>query len=1791
MSSPDTAMQARRTVSNSSPGPGSSSANLLDQSTSEPSLASKFGVSSSAGGNEDDPSLAHMTHFSDISKLRAAAAPDDFRLSSFNLERIHRFVDEPHAKLGKQMSEVAENVKGKSATVRDLVSPYVQDKKTSYSHGKRLQGKRRLILEHQRQLGPNSRFGDGDGTFWDRWLTTTGLHTKAKGYVPGTFPKDSSFQEGSVVPRSGFKMYNEGGFTRGGLIDTGNRRRVKSYSLYTKQSSQLSTSLTRKGQPQYSRSSINPVKAKKRETVAKTRVNNCQTEPVTESAIRDYDNFSSDSDDDDSSTDSFFGSTNVGAVDRAASASLRYSPSSLKSKQTDFSDAFGESKAMAKTATRPRGAVFKKNQLDNNVVNDYFGKNEHDWGAAKDNFFHLHHQLQHQKGHYTKEQYDSLLDVDYSGEEKEGHENKMLRLGGKVRSDSDAAPHKKGGKRWGVPKLDTEKAALARQREVEEVEKEAEAGISSSDDEFDIAYLKKIAGKFNNATARTRYIYGCIQARDGMGMPPRMGPIVRKFRTVKVDLSHQGMGDELAKIFSTALAIMPEVQRINLCDNRLSDEGVVSILEAVANKDDLYSLNLGSNKVDGDAAEKLATIMSNPACPWKELGLSSADVDDGECFRFIEALASNENLTSLDMSKNLIGGDESLNAVNPDLITGGASIAAMLASNNCRLKKLNLEWNFIRLDSAVEIGDALAVNKSLEYLNLDYNAFGADGGMAIGQSLIENCSLKTILLSHNGISPQAAFCIAVALRQNITLQRVDISGNPLGEIGGRALMALPMAMTSGLELVMDGCNFKHNDDRCWFDPEGPSGLFTEEAMRAAEEILEKPDSFTARTEELILEFNPNLKSGDSVISTGLKNPRNIRTQLEEVKSQFHQALDLSKPYDRAILIELLRFMAENDGCSMVLPEESCETDDTNAKFRYVDGNASRSEIQLVKVVESSLPSDGDEELHKWITGEKDPREVFNKFDKDGSGEIDKDELRMVFNQIGKDASDREIDRVMTQFDIDGSGSIELDEFVDFLQQLQAEMSEVRMKRKYMALPGSRKPWRPPPVGVVEFRIFYNPKLAEPGKGSSTNNATLDRVLNQAKQTNGEASTMLSMSLSMMRLGVEEAQRVFDELFKGVGDRVETLKLILPVMANSQQARVFVDMNLKDRDPFRNGAKCNISPQETFEKSGKATILTIDEENPEIITVLWDDGSGKAVVTKDQVTLTGAAAVTAESEKRRLQGALGYAYYPIMGIPTFHYKLDLSKSGDRMCLSKLAAINNTETTFRRKRRLGDTSQHGNWMNFRNEVFRGEPFKISRWFLDPIPKQGVLEFDYISTHRPISSIKNLSESRYLQLLRLCFGNEKESSQDVTEDGVLLKALARELNYDHEHGLWSPSCRKNEMGKEKFGLALATLMGDITPMTLDKAEESQRRDSEDKARQVRPQTADSIDEEFALGSASSSLPSGREAQANGGRVVDSKIRDVIRARMGFPQVSGGGADAGNNANFGIAALPKFDASNRFSVALMKKAGNNPAIAVSSFGRMKRLSSLLVAAAKIQNKARKRVSSLKLLQRIQDMVSTKWLSALQGRFLLDKFSRMIGISSDDTKLKLDMVCTLHQRIVDLYNFDVILHALNLEEQAHIVFRLGWLNTWSPVKPDMYYELSQSRREERLISKALLHLAVEEPGENWWDETFQWNRFDKTIPGWELPITWFTEDGMPRKGILKLSYYSGEGEKKCDCEPRWKLRNALSGLVLAECPAFLTSDASGKYKSVLRTRLDQLSVAQKMLLSGGIKLNYRQKK
>ena len=72
--------------------------------------------------------------------------------------------------------------------------------------------------------------------------------------------------------------------------------------------------------------------------------------------------------------------------------------------------------------------------------------------------------------------------------------------------------------------------------------------------------------------------------------------------------------------------------------------------------------------------------------------------------------------------------------------------------------------------------------------------------------------------------------------------------------------------------------------------------------------------------------------------------------------------------------------------------------------------------------------------NKWSENQVNAvREVFNKFDKDGSGEIGKKELKACSNECGEDLSKQELNFLMGEWDENDDGNINFKEFCMMLK--------------------------------------------------------------------------------------------------------------------------------------------------------------------------------------------------------------------------------------------------------------------------------------------------------------------------------------------------------------------------------------------------------------------------------------------------------------------------------------------------------------------------------------------------------------------------------------------------------------------------------------------------------------------------------------------------------------------------------------------------------------------------------------
>lgn len=114
------------------------------------------------------------------------------------------------------------------------------------------------------------------------------------------------------------------------------------------------------------------------------------------------------------------------------------------------------------------------------------------------------------------------------------------------------------------------------------------------------------------------------------------------------------------------------------------------------------------------------------------------------------------------------------------------------------------------------------------------------------------------------------------------------------------------------------------------------------------------------------------------------------------------------------------------------------------------------------------------------------------------------------------------------------------------------------------------------------------------------------------------------------------------------------------------------------------------------------------------------------------------------EMMKVQRHLGPAYRLLLGIPTGHYKLDLTISRDRDVAARLAntSADEREAAVGKYGAKFDTSQHQNTHNFRNETIDFVLQPLTPGFFSAMPKTGLLEFDYVSTARPSRRVSPMS-----------------------------------------------------------------------------------------------------------------------------------------------------------------------------------------------------------------------------------------------------------------------------------------------------------------------------------------------------------------------------------------------------------------------------------------------------------------
>ena len=323
--------------------------------------------------------------------------------------------------------------------------------------------------------------------------------------------------------------------------------------------------------------------------------------------------------------------------------------------------------------------------------------------------------------------------------------------------------------------------------------------------------------------------------------------------------------------------------------------------------------------------------------------------------------------------------------------------------------------------------------------------------------------------------------------------------------------------------------------------------------------------------------------------------------------------------------------------------------------------------------------------------------LFQEIDKDGSGELDKEELGLLLDNMGLNLSEERLEEMFNMYDTDEGGTIEMPEFLLFIKsmclQAQARAKDL-VESPQLVLKSDRKTrWLPPQTGRVLMTLEDGFTSKDVHKVlSSADKKFLETA---SKGTGDNAFQMLSRGLEGVKLRVDEAIGVMKIMQTEMNDKKAILALLLPQLLNPGDARSLINSALgKNRTEFA-----------------------------------------------------------------RLRREVGAALRPLLGAYGGYYCLDMAKQMDRFCLSRLLEISQTINHSRKKAcrmgldKSGNYSQKGNWSCFRNETFQGSPVTINNAFATPIPLSGKLEFDFIGDDRPTKESVVFSD---LRVLKLCINN---------------------------------------------------------------------------------------------------------------------------------------------------------------------------------------------------------------------------------------------------------------------------------------------------------------------------------------------------------------------------------------------------------------------------------------------------
>ncbi|KAM6171895.1 leucine-rich repeat-containing protein 74A [Erethizon dorsatum] len=274
-------------------------------------------------------------------------------------------------------------------------------------------------------------------------------------------------------------------------------------------------------------------------------------------------------------------------------------------------------------------------------------------------------------------------------------------------------------------------------------------------------------------TTGQRELY--LEACKLVGVVP-VSYFIRNMEEAYMNLNHHGLGPMGTKAIAIALVSNTAIIGLELEDNHIMEEGVLSLVEMLHENYYLQELNISENDLGLEGAKIISDFLQrNVSSLWK-LKLSGNNFKEESAALLCQAFSSNYRIKKLNLSHNEFSDK------------GGEYLGQMLAIN-VGLQSLDLSWNHFHIRGAVALCSGLRANVTLKKLNLSMNGFGNEGALALGEVLRFNSCLTHVDVSGNDINNEGASKLSKGLEYNETLQVLKFFLNPIS-VDGAVLLIL-----------------------------------------------------------------------------------------------------------------------------------------------------------------------------------------------------------------------------------------------------------------------------------------------------------------------------------------------------------------------------------------------------------------------------------------------------------------------------------------------------------------------------------------------------------------------------------------------------------------------------------------------------------------------------------------------------------------------------------------------------------------------------------------------------------------------------------------------------------------------------------------------------------------------------------------------------------------------------------------------------------------------------------------